>query len=104
MTPTKALERSRRPWVRGCILRAVADGEHLGATDAMCRNVAITWGAGCTMQRIRLEMEYLEAGGLVTLERSEIRPWKERLTRAGRDVTDYTVEAPKGVERPPLAP
>ena len=89
--------------VRWIILSAIEAGDSFGATDAICRNVVAAAYPQATMERIRLELDYLEAGDLVTLARSEIRPWKARLTRGGRDVTDYTVEAPRGVERPPFA-
>ena len=89
--------------VRWIILTAAEAGDSLGATETICRNVAAAAYPGISTDRIRLELEYLEGAGLVALERSEIRPWKVRLTRDGRDVTDYTVEAPRGIERPPLA-
>ena len=88
--------------LRWAILRTVMVGGYLGATDAMAVNVARAEYLGVTTQDVRNELDYLESRKLVTLERSEIEPWRVKLTRYGRDVVDYQVDVEPGIDRPPF--
>ncbi len=92
------------PHIRGwrwTILRTLMVGGHLGATDRMCLDVARAEFLGVTRQALRDEIAYLESRGLVAVERSEVEAWRVTLTRAGRDVVDYTVDCEPGIARPP---
>ncbi len=88
--------------LRWTVLRTVMVGGYLGATDAMCLNVARAEYLGVTSQDVRNEIDYLEARKLVTTERSEIAPWRVKLTRYGRDVVDYQADVEPGIDRPPF--
>ena len=88
--------------LRWTILRTLMVGGHLGATDKMCLDVARAEYLGVTKERIRTEFDYLEARRLIEIERSEIRAWRAKLTRHGRDVVDYEVEVEPGITRPPF--
>ncbi len=90
--------------VRWVMLRAVGAGSGLGVSDAMCHDVVRAAYAQADMDLIRRELDYLEAAGLVSLARSEVDPWRATLTREGRDVVDYTTDAPQGIARPPYSP
>jgi len=59
---------------------------------------------GVDLERVRVELEYLESAGLVTLERSELEAWTAELTHSGRDVATYVAPAPEGIYRPPQHP
>ncbi|MDE0029386.1 MAG: hypothetical protein OXU42_08315 [Deltaproteobacteria bacterium] len=53
---------------------------------------------------VRNIMHYLEARGLVTIQRSETEPWRMFIARYGYDVCDYVVECDPGIRRPPPGP
>ncbi len=88
--------------LRWTILRTLMVGGHLGATDKMCLDVARAEYIGVTMQRIHTEFDYLESRKLIETERSELRAWRAKLTRHGRDVVDYEVGVEPGITRPPF--
>jgi len=88
--------------LRWTLLRTLMVGGHLGATDRMCLDVARAEYIGVTEHRVRTELDYLEARGLIEIERSEIRAWRAKLTRHGRDLVDYEVDAEPGIPRPPF--
>ncbi len=88
--------------LRWTILRTMKVGGHLGATEKMCLDVARAEYIGVTAERVRTEFDYLEARGLIEIERSDIRAWRAKLTRPGRDVVDYEVEVEPGITRPPF--
>ena len=88
--------------LRWTILRTLMVGGHLGATDQMCLTVAFAEFIGVTQARVRTELDYLESRKLVEIERSEIRAWRAKLTRYGRDLVDYEVECEPGITRPPF--
>lgn len=90
--------------LRWVMLQAIEAAMPYAATEHMCRDVVTAAYPVADAERVRVELDYLEAGGLVSLERSESRPWAAKLTRDGRDVVDYTVDAPEGVSRPQRVP
>ena len=88
--------------MRWSILRTLMCGGHVGATDKMCLDVCRAEYIGVAMDRVRTELDYLEARKLVEIERSQVHPWRAKLTRHGRDFVDYEIEAQPGITRPPL--
>ena len=88
--------------LRWTILRTLNIAGHLGATDKMCLDVARAEYLGVTEDRIRTELDYLESRKLIEIEKSEIRAWRAKLTRHGRDVVDYEVDVEPGITRPPF--
>lgn len=96
-----ALTEQMLPGVRWSLLRTLRVGGHLGATEAMCRDVIGAEYIGSTKRDVRDQLHYLEARKLAVLERSEIDPWRATLTRYGYDVADYQVECEPGIRRPP---
>ncbi len=88
--------------LRWTILRTLKVGGHLGATEKMCLDVARGEYLGVTADRVRTEFDYLESRGLIRIERSEVRAWRAKLTRHGRDVVDYEVDVEPGITRPPF--
>lgn len=100
MTPEE-VRIARLSGIRWTILRAIAYGTHLGATDEMILPaVRLRW-LDSHLEEVRTEVDYLQARGLLTTERHEILPWRCKLTRYGRDVVDYTVGCEAGIDRPP---
>ena len=87
--------------LRWTVLRTLMVGGHIGATDKMCLDVCRAEYLGVTIERVRTELDYLESRRLTEIERSEVRPWRARLTRHGRDVVDYEVAVEPGITRPP---
>lgn len=88
--------------LRWTILRTLMIGGHIGATDQMCLDVARAEYIGVSRERVRTELDYLESRKLVTIERSEMRGWRAKLTRYGRDLVDYEVDCEAGITRPPF--
>lgn len=88
--------------LRWTILRTLMVGGHIGATDRMCLDVARAEYIGVSIDRVRTELDYLEARKLIEIERSEIYAWRAKLTRHGRDLVDYEVDVEPGIARPPL--
>ena len=89
--------------LRWVILKRVHAGAEIGATDAMCLDVAQAAYPSLHEYLVRRELAYLENCGLVENARSEIRPWKVTITAKGSDVVEYVAECPAGVGRPPRA-
>ena len=89
------------PSIRWDIIRTCRVAGHLGATENMIREVIRSGWVGATQKAIRDELHYLESRKLVTVERSEIAPWRLCLTRYGYDVADYQVPCEDGIHRPP---
>ncbi len=89
------------PGMRWDILRTLRVGGHLGATERMIRDVLVAGYMGVTEHWIRDQLAYLESRKLITIERSEIDPWRVALTRHGYDVADYQIPCEPGIRRPP---
>lgn len=96
-----ALDQAHIAGLRWTILRTLGIAGHLGATDKMCVDVARAEYLGITEWRIRTELDYLESRGLIEIERSEVRSWRAKLTRHGRDMVDYEIDVEPGITRPP---
>ena len=96
------LSQSHISALRWTILRTLMVGGHMGATDKMCLDVARAEYIGVTIERVRTEIDYLEGRKLIETERSEIRAWRAKLTRYGRDLVDYEVDCEPGITRPPF--
>ncbi len=88
--------------LRWTILRTLMVGGHIGATDQMCLDVARAEYLGVTIERVRTELDYLAERKLVEIEKSELRAWRAKLTRHGRDVVDYEIDVAPGIDRPPF--
>ena len=96
------LDQAHIAGMRWSILRTLKIGGYMGATDQMCLDVCRAEYLGVTMDRVRTELDYLEARKLIEIERSQIHAWRAKLSRHGRDFVDYEVEAQPGITRPPL--
>ena len=86
--------------LRWVMLQAVFAGSIHGSTDQMCWDAARAAYPAAGLERVQGELDYLESAGLVTLKRSQVKPWVAKLTQAGRDVVDYAVDEPEGILRP----
>ena len=86
--------------LRWVLLQAVFAGAVHGATDRMCWDAARAGYPAAGLERVRAELDYLESAGLVTLKRSQVKPWTAKPTQAGRDVVDYVADEPEGILRP----
>ena len=89
--------------LRWIVLQVIQAGAPYVVTERMCLDAAAAAYPAVAAERLRAELDYLEAKELIALERSEIRPWTAKLTGNGRDVVDYAVDAPLGVWRPQRA-
>ncbi len=90
-----------RALVRWSILQTLQVGGHLGATEPMIQAVFQDLFPRLSGQRmIRDQLSYLEGRKLVSIERSEIKPWRAKLTRHGIDLVEYTIDCEPGIARP----
>lgn len=87
--------------LRWTLLRTLMVGGYIGATDQMCLDVARAEYIGVSVERVRTELDYLGSRELVEIERSELRAWRAKLTRHGRDLVDYEIDCEPGITRPP---
>lgn len=82
------------------ILRCCYYGSHLGATERMVLpHLQMHWPR-VEREWLRRELDYLERGGWIAVERHAVHDWRAHLTAPGRDVVDYTAPAPAGIRRP----
>lgn len=99
MNPT-ILDPKFLPAIRWDILRTCRVAGYAGATENMIREVIRVGWVNATQKTIRDELHYLESRKLIEIEKSDIHPWRLKLTRYGYDVADYQVECEKGIDRP----
>ena len=95
-----ALSETMLPGVRWAILRTIEAGGYQGATETMCRDVITAEYLGATKRDVRNQLHYLATRKLISIERSEIYPWRATLTRHGHDVVEYQVACEAGIRRP----
>ena len=90
--------------LRWIMLSGVCAAMPLSATEQMLQDVGRAAYPQVGPERIRAEIEYLESAGLVTVARSEIRPWSAKPTQKGRDVADLCHRRSRGHFPPAAAP
>ena len=82
------------------ILRVLAVGGHVGATESMIYHTIVAMWPDIHRGWVKDQMSYLESRKLIALERHEIKDWRAQLTRNGWDVHDYVVDCEAGIARP----
>ena len=82
------------------ILRACRIAGHEGVTDHMLLMTLRALWVSMHMKWVRDEVDYLASRKLLTVTKSEVKPWRAKLTRHGRDVVDYIVDCEPGIRRP----
>lgn len=96
------LAKAEREQCRWVILQTAyvsgAPGVSEGTIAAVLANVKLWRGPDA----LRREIDYLEERNLLRVEGRDLAPeWAVKLTRAGYDVCEYTVEVEPGIARPP---
>ena len=86
--------------VRWAILETVGAGGLTGATERMCLDAMLAAYPSASMGRVRSELDYLEAAGLIELRRQGVLPWTAKVTKLGRDVVEHVADVPDGIIRP----
>ncbi len=94
------MERARREQIRWVILDALNHGRPYPVAEPLILGAIQGVPIQCTALELRREMDYLADRALLELTRLEGAPWTARLTRAGIDVLEYTVECDPGIARP----
>ncbi len=87
--------------LRWILLRSICAGKNLGVTERMALDPVRAAYPNADAEIVRRELQYLEQLNLVTITRSEIRPWYVTLTAEGYNVVSYVGPAPEGIDRPP---
>ena len=96
------LEKHKREQTRWIVLQTThlsgAQGTNESTIALVMQNIKLWAGP----ERLRRELDYLEERALISIEgRNLMQPdWGIRLTRAGYDLVEYTVECEPGIARP----
>ncbi len=102
MTDVIDFEKSSRETLRWLILATLNAARPLGAAEPLILSAIAGIPFRVTALELRRELGYLEERGLVSIDpASKEQPaWHGKLTRAGVDVTEYTVACDPGIARP----
>jgi len=99
LTP-RMLARARSGAIRWHLLSAVYTARPVGIyTEALLPIIQSVY-PDATHREIRRDLDYLEQRGLARIRRDPIDRWFVDLTRAGVDVSEYTVACEPGIDRP----
>lgn len=94
------LDRALRETVRWHILSCLNQARPIGATESLILSVLQALHERLTRHQLRRELDYLRARDLIEVDGEASPQWHVRLTRAGIDVAEYTVECERGIARP----
>lgn len=90
----------RREALRWLILLTLNNARPIGAYEGPILAVAQSEYPDATPLELRRELDYLHDRELVTLRKEPGGRWFADLTRAGVDVSEYTVDCDPGIARP----
>ena len=90
----------RREGIRWCILLTLNNARPIGAHESMILSVVQAIYPDSTEIELRRELGYLESRDLIKINKSPEGYWTSSLTRAGVDLTEYTVDCEPGIARP----
>lgn len=92
-----------REQARWLILATLDAGRPMGVNEDMILSAINAVPVQLTRLELRKEMDYLEARCLIEVagKNDPSARWFAKLTRAGIDVVEYTVECDLGIARPP---
>lgn len=96
------LAKIRREDMRWHLLSAINLSRPVGIYTVPLLSVMKTVYADCTHQEVRVNLDYLEARGLVRIERDPSDRWTVSLTRHGIDFVEYAIAAQPGISRPTM--
>jgi hypothetical protein len=94
-------EKSRREAVRWLILLTLNAARPVGANELIVVDCVRQAQPNVTPREVRMEMDYLAERGLLEITCRDCPAWFGKLTRAGIDVVEYTVDCDPGIARPP---
>lgn len=93
------LDKARRETNRWLILQCLDCARPLGAGEALLIS-ALSDTIKITQLELRRELDYLQERELVEISGRNSHQWTAKLTRAGIDVVEYTVDCEPGIARP----
>lgn len=92
--------KARRETIRWLILLTLNAARPVGANELIVIDCVRQAQPDVTEREVRLEMDYLAERGLAEVTCRDCIHWFGKLTRAGIDVVEYTVECDPGIARP----
>jgi hypothetical protein len=95
------MERTRREQLRWIMLLALNHARPYGCVEFVLLGTAQGMYQDATAHEIRLQLDYLDDRGLITLEKSPAGVWRAELTRLGVDLVEYSIPCEPGIARPP---
>lgn len=94
------IEKSKRETMRWQILRCLDAARPVGASEELIHSALNGIPLHVSGQEVRREIAYLEDRELIEVSGKGLGPWFCRLTWAGVDVAEYTVQVEPGIARP----
>ena len=90
----------RREALRWLILLTLNNARPIGAFEGPILSVAQSEYPDATPLELRRELDYLHDRELVRVDKQPSGRWFAELTRAGTDVSEYTIACEPGIARP----
>lgn len=96
------VQKQMREQVRWLILATLNAGRPMGVNEDMILSAINAVPVLLTRMELRKELDYLEARNLIEIgsRNDPSARWFPKLTRAGIDVVEYTVDCDPGIARP----
>ncbi len=94
------VEKARRETIRWHILVALNAARPIGASESIMLTTIQAIPIDATQIELRREYDYLEERDLVKIEGRGTPQWHMKLTRAGMDMAEYTIDCHPGIARP----
>lgn len=93
-------DKQRREFGRWVLLLALNNASPIGAWEEVLLSTMQGMYPDTTKHEVRRELDYLAERALVHVRKEPSGRWFAKLTRAGTDVVEYTVECDPGIARP----
>lgn len=95
------IQKARREGMRWHLLNALDKARPIGALDVLLIDILRCIYPDTTSNELHQQLDYLQQHGLVEIKKYADGHWHVKLTHAGIDLVEYTVDCPLGIARPP---
>lgn len=94
------IETSRRETLRWRIIQALNVGRPYPVGEDVLMRTVSGPDMPISPRDLRVELDYLEARDLATVDGKNTPNWSAKLSRYGVDIAEYTIDAHPGIARP----
>jgi hypothetical protein len=96
------MAQAERETARWLILLSLHVSSPNACGESLLRRFLSLEGIAFGEKELRRELDYLEARGLITLQRGDhVAVWMADIARSGVDLVEYAVPCDPGIARPP---